>query len=58
MRQKGLKRGVGIPYKGGKRYLSKHLVDIMLDKYPNTKYVYDLMGGVELSVLSLHNESK
>jgi len=45
MRQKGLKRGVGIPYKGGKRFLSKHLVDIMLDKYPNTKYVYDLMGG-------------
>lgn len=34
-----------MPYMGGKRKLSKQIVDHILESHPNTTYVYDLFGG-------------
>jgi site-specific DNA-adenine methylase len=36
---------LGIPYMGGKRQLSKKIIDFILDENPNCKYFYDLFGG-------------
>jgi site-specific DNA-adenine methylase len=36
---------LGIPYMGGKRKLSKQIIDFILAKNPNCKYFYDLFGG-------------
>ena len=36
---------LGIPYKGGKRQLSKKIIDFILAENPNCKYFYDLFGG-------------
>ncbi len=37
--------GLGLPYMGSKRRLSKKIVDEILEANPNTKYVYDIFGG-------------
>ena len=36
---------LGLPYMGSKRKIASRIVDVILDKHPNTKYVYDLFGG-------------
>ena len=36
---------LGLPYMGSKRKIASKIVDEILDKHPNTKYVYDLFGG-------------
>ena len=36
---------LGLPYMGGKRRLSKEIVDHILTAHPHTKYVWDLFGG-------------
>lgn len=38
-------KGLGMPYMGSKRKLSKQIIDHILEAHPNTKYVYDLFGG-------------
>lgn len=38
-------RQLGLPYMGSKRKIASQIVDEILDKHPNTKYVYDLFGG-------------
>jgi len=38
-------KGLGIPYMGGKRQIAPKIVDYILAKNPNVKYVYDLFGG-------------
>jgi 16S rRNA G966 N2-methylase RsmD len=35
----------GLPYMGSKRTLSKEIIDFVLLRNPNCKYVYDLFGG-------------
>ena len=37
--------GLGIPYMGSKRKLAPKIVDFILAKNPNAKYVFDLFGG-------------
>jgi site-specific DNA-adenine methylase len=36
---------VGLPYMGSKRKLSKKIVNFILEKNPDCKYVFDLFGG-------------
>ena len=36
---------LGIPYMGGKRDISKEIVDYILSRNPGVKYIYDLFGG-------------
>jgi len=38
-------KGLGLPYMGGKRKIAPKIVDYILAKNPNVKYVYDLFGG-------------
>jgi site-specific DNA-adenine methylase len=40
-----MNKKLGIPYMGGKRSLSKPILDYILEYNPKTKYVYDLFGG-------------
>jgi len=36
---------LGLSYMGSKRILAKHIIDHILEKNPNCKYIYDLFGG-------------
>jgi len=36
---------LGLPYMGSKRLLAERIVDFILKKNPNTRYLYDLFGG-------------
>ena len=37
--------GLGVPYMGSKRKLSKPIIDYILANNPRTNYFYDLFGG-------------
>ena len=48
-------KGLGIPYMGSKRQIAPKIVDYILAKNPNVKYVYDLFGETwyNVTVMSL-----
>jgi len=38
-------KGLGLPYMGSKRKLAPKIIDFIIEKNPNVKYIYDLFGG-------------